>query len=89
MFGCNFMRCSIRRVVHHRHLPAVDMGMLPVDVGHDLIPEREESILVGFFIFMDMNRRDFKGIITVSVNFFVTCSFVEFLDVNHQHVEME
>lgn len=58
-------------------------------MGNDLIPEREESILVGFFIFMNVNRRDFKGTITVSVNFFVGHSFIIFLDVNHQHVEME
>jgi len=82
MFGCNFLRGSIGRIVHHRHVLAVDL----VD---DLIPEREESILVGFFVFMDMDRRDFKGVITVRVYFFVGDSFVVFLDVNHQHVEME
>jgi len=82
MFSCNFLGSSIRRIVHHRHLLAMDMG-------NDLIPEREESILVGFFVFMDMDRRDFKGVITVSVNLFVGDSFVVFLDVNHQHMEME
>jgi len=63
--------------------------VLAVDLVDDLIPEREESILVGFFVFMDMDRRDFKGVITVCVYFFVGDSFVVFLDVNHQHVEME
>jgi hypothetical protein len=58
-------------------------------LGDDLIPEREESILVGFFIFMDMDRRYFKRIVTIRVYFFVGDSFVVFLDVNHQHVEME
>jgi hypothetical protein len=82
MFGCNFLGCSIRRIVHHRQL-------LVVDVVNDLVPEREERILVGFFIFMNMNRRDFKRVITVCVYFFVGDSFVVFLDVNHQHVEME
>jgi len=82
MFGCNFLGSSIRRIVHHRHL-------LVVDMVNDLIPEREESILVGFFIFMNMDRRDFKGVVTVCVYFFVSDSFVVFLDVNHQHVEME
>jgi hypothetical protein len=82
MFGCNFLGCRFRRIVHHRQLLAVDMG-------NDLIPEREESVLVGFFIFMNMDWRDFKGVITVGVNFFVGNSFVVFLDVNHQHVEME
>jgi hypothetical protein len=82
MFGCNFLGCSIRRIVHHRH-------MLAVDLVNDLIPEREESILVGFFVLVDVDRRDFKGVITVGVNFFVGNSFVVFLDVNHQHMEME
>jgi hypothetical protein len=82
MFGCNFLGCRFRRIVHHRHLLAVDMV-------NDLIPKGEESILVGFFIFMNMDRRDFKGVITVGVNFFAGYSFVVFLDVNHQHVEME
>jgi hypothetical protein len=83
MFGCNLLGSSLRRIVHRRTDGAV------VDMGDDLIPEREESILVGFFILMDMDRRDFKGIITAGVNFFVGDSFVVFLDVNHQHVEME
>jgi hypothetical protein len=82
MFGCNFLGSRVRRIVHHRHL-------LVVDMGYDLIPEREESIFMGFFVFVDMNRRDFKGIVTVCVYFFVGDSFVVFLDVNHQHVEME
>jgi hypothetical protein len=82
MFGCNFLGCSLSRIVHHRHL-------LVVDMVNDLIPKREESILVGFFVFVDMDRRDFKGVITVGVNFFVGNSFVVFLDVNHQHMEME
>ena len=82
MFGCNFLGSSIRRIVHHRHL-------LTVDMGNDLIPEREESILVGFFVFMNMDRRYFKRIVTVRLYFFVRDSFVIFLDVNHQHVEME
>ena len=82
MFGCNFLGSSLCRIVHHRHL-------LVVDMINDLIPEREESILMGFFIFMDMDRRDLKGIVTACVDFFVGDSFVVFLDVNHQHVEME
>jgi hypothetical protein len=82
MFGCNFLGCSLRRIVHHGHL-------LVVDMSNDLIPEREESILVGFFVLVNMDRRDFKGVIPVGVNFFVGNSFVVFLDVNHQHVEMQ
>jgi hypothetical protein len=82
MFGCNFLGCSVRRIVHHGHL-------LSVDFGNDLVPECEESILVGFFVFVNMDRRDFKGIVTAGVDFFVGDSFVVFLDVNHQHMEME
>ena len=58
-------------------------------MGNDLIPEREESILMGFFVFVNMDRRDFQRIVTFGVYFFVGDSFVVFLDVNHQHVEME
>jgi hypothetical protein len=83
MFGCNFLGCSIRRIVHHRNLLAV------VDMGHDLIPECEEGILMGFLVLVDMDRRYFKRIVTVGEYFFVGGSFVVFLDVNHQHVEME
>jgi hypothetical protein len=82
MFGCNFLGSSVRRIVHHRHLLAVDMG-------NDLIPEREESIFMGFLVLVDVNRRNFKRIVTVGVYFFVGGSFIVFLDVNHQHVEME
>lgn len=82
MFGCNFLGCRFRRIVHHGYLLAVDMG-------NNLIPEREESIFMGFFVFVNMNRRDFKRIVTDCVYFFVGDSFVVFLDVNHQHMEME
>jgi hypothetical protein len=82
MFGCNFLGSSIRRIVHHGNL-------LSVDFGNDLVPECEESILMGFFVFVNMDRRDFKGIVTAGVDFFVGDSFVVFLDVNHQHMEME
>jgi hypothetical protein len=82
MFGCNFLGSRFRRIVHHRHLLAVDMG-------NDLIPEREEGIFMGFLVLVDVNRRNFKRIVTVGVYFFVGGSFIVFLDVNHQHVEME
>jgi hypothetical protein len=82
MFGCNFLGCRFRRIAHHRQV-------LVVDMVYDLIPEREESILVGFLVFMNVNRRDFKRIVAVCVDFFVGDSFIVFLDVNHQHVEME
>ena len=83
MFGCNFLGSRLYRIVHRRQL------VLPVDMGNDLIPEREESIFMGFFIFMDMDRRDFKGVIAIGVDFFAGDSFIVLLDMNHQHVEME
>jgi len=83
MFGCNFLGCSIRRIVHHRYLLAM------VDMGHNLVPEREKCILMGFLVLMDVDRRYFERIVTVGVYFFVGGSFVVFLDVNHQHMEME
>ncbi len=82
MFGCNFLGGSIWRIVHHRHI-------LVVDLGDDLIPKGQESIFMGFLIFMDMDRRDFQGVVTFGVYFFVGDSFVILLDMNHQHVEME
>jgi hypothetical protein len=44
---------------------------------------------MGFLVLVDVNRRNFKRIVTVGVYFFVGGSFIVFLDVNHQHVEME
>jgi hypothetical protein len=82
MFCRDFLGGSICRIVHHGDMPAVDLG-------DDLIPEREESILVGFLIFMDMDRRDFKGVVSVGVDFFVGDSFIVLFDVDHQHMEME
>jgi hypothetical protein len=82
MFGCNFQGCSLRRIVHHGQVAVVDMG-------NDLIPQREESIFVGFFIFMDMDRRDFKGTVPLSADFIVGDSLIILLNVDHQHMEME
>jgi hypothetical protein len=81
MFSCNFLGCSLLRIVHHRQ-------GLSVDMGDDLIPEGEESILVGFLVFMDMNRRDFEGVVPLRADFVVADAFVILLDVDHQHVEM-
>jgi len=50
------------RIVLRRQVPSEDMGT-------DLIPRREERIFVGFFIFMNMERRDFKGIIPIRADF--------------------
>jgi hypothetical protein len=38
---------------------------------------------------MDMDRRDFKGVVSVGVDFFVGDSFIVLFDVDHQHMEME
>jgi hypothetical protein len=70
------------RIVHHRQ-------GLSVDMGNDLIPEREESVFVGFLVFVNMNRRDFEGTVPLGADFFVGDAFVILLDVDHQHMEME
>jgi len=82
MFGCNFLRCRFMRIVHHGKRVAVDMG-------YDLIPECEESVFMGFFIFVNMNRRNFKGTVPIRADFVVGDAFVVLFDVDHQHVEME
>jgi len=57
-----------------------------MDMGNDLIPKGQESIFVGFFILVDMDRRDFKGIVPDCADFIVGDAFVVLLDVNHQHM---
>lgn len=60
-----------------------------MDVGNDLIPEGEESIPVGIFIFMNMEGRDFKGIVPPRADFIIGDAFEIHLDMEHQHVEMQ
>jgi hypothetical protein len=79
MLGCDFLGSSLGRIVHHGHGAVVDMG-------NDLIPEGEERILVGFLIFMDMDRRDFKRTVPLCADFIAGYTFIVFLDMNHQHV---
>jgi len=55
-------------------------------MGNDLISKGEKSIFVGFLILMNMNRGNFKRIVSVSSDFFIGDAFIVFLDVNHQHV---
>jgi hypothetical protein len=74
--------CSLRRVGHHRHT-------VPVDVGDDLVTQYKEGFLVGFLVFMNMNRRDCKGTITAGWDFIVSDTFIVLFDMDHQHVEME
>ena len=60
-----------------------------MDMADDFIAERKNSILVTFFVLMNVNRRDFKALITFGRNFLIGDVFDVFLDVDHQHVEME
>lgn len=69
-------------IVHHRHSPAVDMG-------NDLIPEDDESVPVGNFIFMNMGRRDSKGIVPLREDFIMDDVSAIRPDKGHQHVEMQ
>ena len=66
-----------------------DRQRLSEDMENDLIPKGEESIFVGFFILMNMERRDFKGIVPPRADFIIGDAFEINLDVEHQHVEMQ
>jgi hypothetical protein len=72
-------RCSLKRVVH-------DTDVVPVDMGDDLLAQREKSFFMGFFVFVDMYRGDFKGTIPLCIDLFVGDAFVILLDVDHQHM---
>jgi hypothetical protein len=83
MSGCNQLEgCSLKRIVH-------DWQFLSEDMGNDLIPKGEESIFVGFFILMKMERRDCKGIVPLRTDFIMGEAFEIHPDVEHQHVEMQ
>ena len=83
MFSCNQREgCSPMRIVHDRQC-------LSADMGNDLIPKGEESISVGFFIFMNMEWRDLLGIVPLRADFIIGDAFEICLDVEHQHVEMQ
>ncbi len=43
--------------------------MTPVDMGHNLISQREKSIFVGFLVLVNVDRGNFKGIITIWFRF--------------------
>ena len=70
------------RIIHRRQC-------LVVDVGNNLLPEGEERIFVGIFILMNMERRDFKGIVPLSEDFIIGDAFEIHLDEEYQHVEMQ
>jgi hypothetical protein len=79
MFGCNFQGCSLRRIVHHMHGAVVDMG-------YNLISKREEGILVGFLVLVDMDRGNCHGIVAFGSDLFTGDALIVLLDVDHQHV---
>ncbi len=83
MSGCNQREgCSLKRIVHDRQISAMDMG-------NDLIPKGEESILVGMFTLMEMEWRDCKGIVPLRADFIMGEAFEIHPYVEHQHVEMQ
>jgi len=53
MFDGNHWGCSNLGIVRRRQF-------LVVYVRNDLIPEREESISMGIFILMNIDRRNFQ-----------------------------
>ena len=70
-------------MVCHRHLPPA------ANIGTDLIPEREECILVGVFISLDLDGRNFEGIVPLREDLVMGEAFEIHLYVEHQHVEMQ
>jgi len=55
----------------------------------NFVTEGKDGILVAFFVFVNMNWRDFKRIVAFGGNFIVGDGFVVLFYVDHQHVEME
>jgi len=60
-----------------------------MEMGDNLVAESKDRFLVAFLVFVDVYRRNFKRIVTFGRNFLIGDVFIEFLDVDHQHVEME
>ncbi len=52
---------------------------MPVDMSHNLISQCEKSVFVGFLVLMNVDRRNFKRIITVGSDFFTGDAFGYFL----------
>jgi len=78
-------RCGrgFRRIVHHMHT------VVSIYMGYHFIAQCEKSILMGFFILMNMNRRYLERIIAFGY-YFLTCSVLVILpDVYHQHMQMQ
>jgi len=57
-----------------------------MDMGNNLIPECQESVFVGFFILVDMDRGYFQGVIPDCADFIVGDAFVVLFDVYHKHM---
>lgn len=68
------------RIVHSRRDGAV------VNMGYNLIPEREKSILVGFLVLVNVDGGDFQGIVAFGSDLFTADTLIVLLDVDHQHV---
>ena len=57
-------------------------------VNNDLSSKSEKSFSMGLFISMEMNGRNFQGIIQICMDFIVGGFLVKILKVNHQSMEM-
>lgn len=68
------------RIVHRGRDGAV------VDMGYNLIPEREESILMGFLVLVNVDGGDFQGIVAFGSDLFTADALIILLDVDHQHM---
>ena len=64
-------------------------GVVSFNMGNNLFAQREKSILVGFLVFMDMDRGYFKSVITFGFDLFVGSALVILPDVYHQHMQVK
>ncbi len=64
-------------------------AVVSINMGYYFIAKCEKSILMGFFILVNMYRRYLERIIAFG-NYFLTRSILVILpDVNHQHMQMQ
>lgn len=80
--GFNFLGCSLSSIVHYRHRTVVDMG-------NDLVPEREESNFMGIFVLVDMGRSYCQGPVAFGFDLLSGDGLIIFPDIDHQHVYMQ
>ena len=77
LMSCNQREgCSLMRIVHDRQF-------LSENIGNELIPKGEESIFVGFFILMKMERRGSQGIVPLRADFIIGDAFKIHPDLEH------